>query len=731
MKKLSVNRSGFLLIVLFVVSSALMFFMMGLAYKQLEKLRENTNWMYHSQNISLNLEKLYANLKEIETERRDYILDKHFSDAASIIKKKVKHNDALLQLLKLSMDDHPGQQQNLAILQNLILRKYDLVESTFGDSLKVNATTVEEKKTSLLAGKYLMKAINQKVEEMQNIETRLLVQRRSAFLYSEKQTPVYFYVISLFTLGILGFAFFRIFRDFGLQVSANRKLKIAIETSELAEKVGNYGVWTFYAKSKEYVFSNNLLTILNIQMDQVSRDAMVSLMPEEDAKKYLTMVDKWRNGERTEPITLRYRDSDGNYKYLRTITERISSESGEAFLLGLTMDVTSETLSREELSRAYSDLKFYNESSAEAEKLGKFGFLQWIPQDKKFWFSDNFYRIFGMEPQHDPHDLRDFYSAIMNENTAESRSIIKKMIAGKPVEPFSQRIRRIDNGAIRYISITPKRMIEDGKVSYLTITKDITEETLDKQSLEDQNRILNANNQELQAFNYVASHDLQEPLRKIETFISRLIDEDFDNLSDNGKEYLERTKSSARRMRNLIDDLLQFSRSTRGENVFERCNLNQQIEETKDELQTQIEQKQATIIHGNLPVIQGIPFQVKQLFINLIGNSLKYSKADVPPVITISSIITDAKDEPLLAEKNRGKFHKIIFEDNGIGFDNNYSEKIFQLFSRLHGKNEYEGTGIGLSICKKIVENHKGYIYAEGQPEMGAKFILFFPVNIQ
>ncbi|WP_395043104.1 ATP-binding protein, partial [Flavobacterium sp.] len=182
------------------------------------------------------------------------------------------------------------------------------------------------------------------------------------------------------------------------------------------------------------------------------------------------------------------------------------------------------------------------------------------------------------------------------------------------------------------------------------------------------------------------------------------------------------------RMRILIDDLLQFSRTNKTEKVFEVTDLNLLLENAKQELAQNIEDKNATIESNVLPYLNVIPFQVQQLFTNLIGNSIKYSKENVAPIIKISSSMVVAQNDVLLP-RNKNKFHKITIKDNGIGFNQEYADRIFVLFSRLHNKNEYTGTGIGLAICKKIVENHKGYIFAKGQINEGATFTVYLPIT--
>lgn len=246
--------------------------------------------------------------------------------------------------------------------------------------------------------------------------------------------------------------------------------------------------------------------------------------------------------------------------------------------------------------------------------------------------------------------------------------------------------------------------------------------------LETKNMELERQNAELASFNHVASHDLQEPLRKIQTFISRIFDNELETISDTGKDYFMRIQKSANRMQMLIDDLLTFSRTNKADQVFETVDLNILLENAKQELAPTIEEKQATIRSNHLPTLEVIPFQFYQLLINLIGNSLKYSKPDVKPVIQITVEIIDRKLLHDIRANPQKSYYKISFIDNGVGFEQKYADNIFVLFQRLHGRSEYSGTGIGLAICKKIVENHQGFITAEGRPGIGASFHIFLPV---
>ncbi|RYY95224.1 MAG: two-component sensor histidine kinase [Chitinophagaceae bacterium] len=240
---------------------------------------------------------------------------------------------------------------------------------------------------------------------------------------------------------------------------------------------------------------------------------------------------------------------------------------------------------------------------------------------------------------------------------------------------------------------------------------------------------LKRSNANLEEFAYAASHDLQEPLRKIHFFSNRLKETYQEELGANGAGMLERMENATRRMRVLIDDLLAFSRVSARRAQTEEVDLNGVLQDVLSDLETRISEKAAVVRTASLPCIQGDKLQLRQLFQNLIGNALKYSRDEAAPEVEIRCGVQAARSIPedWTGKESAQRYYVLEVSDNGLGFEQQHARRIFQLFQRLHGRSEYEGTGIGLAIVQKVVENHLGHIRAEGRPGEGASFYIYFP----
>ncbi|GAB2776209.1 hypothetical protein GCM10027275_19190 [Rhabdobacter roseus] len=266
--------------------------------------------------------------------------------------------------------------------------------------------------------------------------------------------------------------------------------------------------------------------------------------------------------------------------------------------------------------------------------------------------------------------------------------------------------------------------------SFILLDRELRRNKMYRLELENKIQNLNRSNEELEQFAYVASHDLQEPLRKIRSFSDRIVSQHAPSLPQEVRYMLEKIDVSAKRMQLLIDNLLSFSRIVRTNYSPKLTNLNTILLEVKNNLSETIKEKEVKIKSQDLPTVAAYPMQMVQLFQNLISNSIKYSKDGQFPEIAINYRLAHGTDIPTVNPSHRElQFHLIEFIDNGIGFSPEYADKIFVIFQRLHGRDQYEGTGIGLAICRRVVSNHNGYLIAEGKEGKGAKFCLYLPLQ--
>ena len=251
---------------------------------------------------------------------------------------------------------------------------------------------------------------------------------------------------------------------------------------------------------------------------------------------------------------------------------------------------------------------------------------------------------------------------------------------------------------------------------------------LNRQLLTNVDRLESAN-KELDRFAFMASHDLQEPLRKIRTFSDLLCLKCKNDLDNEAQIYINRIQKAAERMQELIKDLMTFSKISSEKKRFVKTDLNKLIQEVIGELESKIHDKKARIEVGKLPFLHINPILIRPLFYNLIENALKYSKKDLIPVINIYSDNNSPDQDALLNIREQKKYSRIFIQDNGIGFEQKYAEQIFDMFKRLHSHVQYEGTGIGLALCKQIIEKHNGYISAISKIDEGTLFIIALPTE--
>jgi len=403
-----------------------------------------------------------------------------------------------------------------------------------------------------------------------------------------------------------------------------------------------------------------------------------------------------------------------------------------AMRAGNNVTVTANNISKEknallELKNLNEHLEIQNSIMLEAKRMAKIGSYIWHMKSGNTEISDNFYRLLGYEPKEFECSMEKYRTFVHSDDLEQYDQIGQLAMENKDSSEHTYRVITKD-GAIKYFKSKGKFMEREGHTVMIGVVQDVSDEIKAADNLRINNSKLIRSNIELESFSRVASHDLQEPLRKIQIFISRFDEEEKKKLSEKGKGYFEKIDNAAARMQSLIRNLLTYSQIDSSHEDFEKVDLNLVLEKALEDFSEYISDTKAKINIEKLPIIKGVSFQIKQLFDNLIANSLKYRNPKLDPQIQLKSERVDYKQIPGEFLKPYSYYYKITYTDNGIGFAEEYTDKIFEVFQRLHQKNEYSGTGIGLAICKKIVENHQGHIYATSELGKGSTFIIYLPL---
>ncbi|MEP7142538.1 MAG: PAS domain S-box protein [Ferruginibacter sp.] len=517
-----------------------------------------------------------------------------------------------------------------------------------------------------------------------------------------------------------------------IQVITRKNIEEAEERLRLATEATELSTWDLDLQTREIIHSPRLAVIFGHDKskklthwelrDQVHRDDIHEIVEKAFDVAIKTGVIKYEARIVKPGNSISWIRSQGKVFY--------DEEKKPIKLIGTLRDITEEKYSQQVLLESEQKFRLLADSMPQHIWTAD-------PQGNLNYYNQSVYSYSGLTP--DQIDKEGWLQIVHPDDREENIRTWKNSVSTGNDFMLEHRFRRHDGEYRWQLSrAIPQKDTEGNTQMWVGTSTDIQDQKtfrdeLEKQvlertsELEQKNKELETMNAELQSFAYVSSHDLQEPLRKIQTFATRILEKEKQNLSEDGKDYFHRMQDAAKRMQTLIEDLLTYSRTNTADRNFENTDLNNIIAQVKTELKEDIEQKHAIVEANHLCEAHIIPFQFRQLMLNLVGNALKFSRPGISPHITLSSKIV-AGDKLNIQVPPQKKFCHIAVSDNGIGFDPRYKDRIFEVFQRLHGKDEYKGTGIGLAIVKKIVENHNGVITATAEINKGATFDIYLPV---
>lgn len=513
---------------------------------------------------------------------------------------------------------------------------------------------------------------------------------------------------------------------------SEQRARIAIEAAEL-------GTFDWDMAAGNYYNSARVMEIFGFGNKQASRDEMLSRFhPDDKHIRDKAVSESIEKGGLMYEVRIIWPDQsirwikvygkiipDAQQRELRRmygiVMDITEQKSQEALLEKIVMERTLSLMqSNEELKK--SEERY----SKMAEEVQDYAILLLSSEGIILNWNKGAQRIKGYhESEIIGKHFRIFYLPDDRENKLPETLLRQATETGRAAHE-GWRIRKDNTIFWGSIVITALHDAENNIIGFTKVTRDLTERKMAEEQLQQYNRELEAQNKELEQFAYIASHDLQEPLRKIQTF-TEILEK---NITDEptARKYLERINSAAQRMSQLVRAVLDYSRLSVSEIVLEPVDLNTILDNVLNDLELPISERDVKIVSAKLPVVKGIPVQLHQLFLNLLSNAIKFSDKD--PRITISTRSMPPRENSQYQGLQPGiEYAEIMIEDNGIGFEQKYAARIFTIFQRLHGQKAYPGTGIGLALCKKIVDNHFGHIRVESEQGKGSRFFVYLLVT--
>jgi signal transduction histidine kinase/CHASE3 domain sensor protein len=723
----------FLVIVMVLVTVSLM------TYRNLNNYIKEVNFTRHSRDVFRALEQTLSTIKDAEIGYRGFLLTRDtfyltpYYHSINTLPRQMRTLDSLVS-------DNAIMIRQVDTLKSLVNRQFIIINEFFPVGIKESLPVDGSEKDLMLRGRRNMDQIRSLIDRLSEEEGKILGARSSKETDFRNVAPIALLLYTLIALAGVSLLFSKVIdaldkqrlaevrlnenivalkSEVGIREFTQKTLRSVLDTSldgimafkairnQTTEKIedfelslSNANASELTGKTEKELMGKHLLEIFPLVKEEgvfeIYKEVVLKGKPVQFEKLFHShpLSDEWFN------ITA------------------VKLEDG--FVVTFT-NITNQKRQRLILEERGLLLK-------EAEALANMGSWKWDETNQAMVWSDGLYKILDRDPENFMPDWASFFDNV----SAEDRPSVEKFISDirNTQEGAAIEYRIKSNGAFKYLSLTSKP--SSTAVSVLDILGtviDITDRKMYETQLEQNAAELKRSNEDLEQFAYVASHDLQEPLRKIRAFGDRLINRYGSKLDEQGEDYIKRMQSASTRMQTLIEDLLSFSRVSRNTEVFQSMDMNQIIAEIKDDLDIQIKMEGAHFKIGKIPSVTGEKTQIKRLFQNLINNAIKFHKPNEAPVVEVTGMTMKPQDirQEFAVVLPPSSYVMISVKDNGIGFDERFTEKIFNIFQRLHGRTDYEGTGIGLAICRKIVINHRGFITARSKQNVGSEFVVILP----
>jgi PAS domain S-box-containing protein len=708
-----------------MISFILLIALSIMGYMQYRTIRYSQNLRSTSSALSERLSEMLRDIQDLKSSHLDYLQSPTplFISTYLVKKEEILEQLAGIHDLHHEEEEIDQKKEKLSLLVRDLFRQLDL--SLIGAQALApngNSTTQLGERINFVPLVVFIANWNQAQTEVLN----------ETVFTSEFELEIYILAI-----------FFLLVASLVLAIINNRKIKVELlardeaehqnqinhEIFEYAEQLSGTGHGFFDFQTKKMTFSDHQYAILGYNRSEItpSFKAYFRCILPKDREKVFLYLKTIKTNDPAIKMTIDIITKGGEEKTLQLIAKK-TEWSDRNVLIFVNKDITEDVKTQEKLKQFNKNLNLQIKLFRHAEQIANMGYYFHDLVTGEIGFSKHLYRLLDLDPNQGMANEDLLIQAIHKDDRDKIHIGINAENPNTPLPDDPVRVLSSQNG-LRFFQFS-KELFEEGDTKILLVTiKEVTWETMTRSQLQQQNEELHKFNTELASFNHIASHDLQEPTRKIQTFISMLKQLDVIQGSERAMDLFTRVQKSANRMQNLIMDLLKFTGIANAEKMFEKACLQDLLENALDELALVIEEKNAKIIVPSLPDAFVIPYQIQQLFFNLISNSLKFSSADRHPVITIEKEELTKEDMVHFPTYDSSQLLKINIHDNGLGFDPDQTEYIFMLFRKLHEKAEFTGTGVGLSFSKKIIENHNGVIFANGNPGHGAIITFILPIQ--